>query len=154
MFFIPYWARTNASGLHAGALTYWANGTMVEKTGFEPATSCLQGRRSPNWATTPYRNLFMYWWSCQPPTIWFYLVLDQSIIENQATYTQLPEQAPTEVWTPPHFRSDNAICCSNRSPIASLLLVRDVGLEPTHLAILDPKSSASANSANPGYVWL
>ena len=40
---------------------------MVEKTGLEPATPCLQGRCSPNWATTPYCNLFMYWWSCQPP---------------------------------------------------------------------------------------
>ena len=92
--------------------------------------------------------------------LWFYSVLDQSIIENQATYTQLPEQAPTEVWTPPHFRSDNATCyCISRSPVASLLLVGNKGLEPLHLSILEPKSSASANSANspdvaPAYIWL
>ena len=30
---------------------------MVEKTGLEPATPCLQGRCSPNWATTPYVQL-------------------------------------------------------------------------------------------------
>ena len=28
---------------------------MVESTGIEPVTSCLQGRRSPSWANPPYR---------------------------------------------------------------------------------------------------
>ena len=27
---------------------------MVESTGIEPVTSCLQGRRSPSWANPPY----------------------------------------------------------------------------------------------------
>ena len=27
---------------------------MVEDTGIEPATSCLQSRRSPNWANPPF----------------------------------------------------------------------------------------------------
>ena len=29
---------------------------MVESTGIEPVTSCLQGRRSPSWANPPYRR--------------------------------------------------------------------------------------------------
>ena len=38
-------------------------------------------------------------------------------------------------------------------------LVGNKGLEPLHLSILEPKSSASANSANspdvaPAYIWL
>ena len=28
---------------------------VVESTGIEPVTSCLQGRRSPSWANPPYR---------------------------------------------------------------------------------------------------
>ena len=32
---------------------------MVESTGIEPVTSCLQGRRSPSWANPPYRVLFL-----------------------------------------------------------------------------------------------
>ena len=56
---------------------------------------------------------------------------------------------PTVARTRPHFRSDNATCyCISRSPVASLLLVGNKGLEPLHLSILEPKSSASANSAN------
>ena len=29
---------------------------VVESTGIEPVTSCLQGRRSPSWANPPYRR--------------------------------------------------------------------------------------------------
>ena len=29
---------------------------LVESTGIEPVTSCLQGRRSPSWANPPYRR--------------------------------------------------------------------------------------------------
>ena len=37
---------------------------MVESTGIEPVTSCLQGRRSPSWANPPYRDLpFLKWWA-------------------------------------------------------------------------------------------
>ena len=37
---------------------------MVESTGIEPVTSCLQGRRSPSWANPPYRDLpFSKWWA-------------------------------------------------------------------------------------------
>ena len=31
---------------------------MVESTGIEPVTSCLQGRRSPSWANPPYKDCF------------------------------------------------------------------------------------------------
>ena len=34
--------------------------SLVESTGFEPVTSCLQGRRSPSWAKPPY---FRKWWA-------------------------------------------------------------------------------------------
>ena len=36
---------------------------MVEISGIEPLTSCLQGRRSPSWAKPPYPSLF---WSGGP----------------------------------------------------------------------------------------
>ena len=39
------------------ALPSWAtHRCMVEETGIEPATYCLQSNRSPNWATPPYKN--------------------------------------------------------------------------------------------------
>ena len=34
---------------------------LVEISGIEPLTSCLQGRRSPSWAKPPY--LFVKWWA-------------------------------------------------------------------------------------------
>ena len=34
---------------------------MVEMVGVEPMTSCLQGRRSPNWATPPYWEFSKVW---------------------------------------------------------------------------------------------
>ena len=34
---------------------YFSQFLMVESTGIEPVTSCLQGRRSPSWANPPYR---------------------------------------------------------------------------------------------------
>ena len=33
---------------------------MVEISGIEPLTSCLQGRRSPSWAKPPYLHLFTF----------------------------------------------------------------------------------------------
>ena len=42
------------------ALASWAIGPydffLVEISGIEPLTSCLQGRRSPSWAKPPYRR--------------------------------------------------------------------------------------------------
>ena len=37
-------------------LSYWpvTFTSLVESTGIEPVTSCLQGRRSPSWANPPY----------------------------------------------------------------------------------------------------
>ena len=34
---------------------------LVEVNGFEPMTSCVQGRRSPNWATPPIKLAIEYW---------------------------------------------------------------------------------------------
>ena len=34
---------------------------MVESTGIEPVTSCLQGRRSPSWANPPYKDCLKWW---------------------------------------------------------------------------------------------
>ena len=55
----------------------------------------------------------------------------------------------------PHIR-DHRYCSAYASAGGSLVVIRvnasvvgDKGLEPLHLSILDPKSSASANSANP-----
>ena len=36
---------------------------MVEISGIEPLTSCLQGRRSPSWAKPPYPFPFLKWWA-------------------------------------------------------------------------------------------
>ena len=37
---------------------------LVEISGIEPLTSCLQGRRSPSWAKPPYLLLFDWkWWA-------------------------------------------------------------------------------------------
>ena len=39
-------------------------GEMVEMTGVEPATLCVQGRCSPNWATPPRCIFLSYkWWA-------------------------------------------------------------------------------------------
>ena len=34
---------------------------VVESTGIEPVTSCLQGRRSPSWANPPYGTSLKWW---------------------------------------------------------------------------------------------
>ena len=41
---------------------------LVESTGIEPVTSCLQGRRSPSWANPPYwvhpvKKWWAKWWT-------------------------------------------------------------------------------------------
>ena len=38
---------------------------LVEISGIEPLTSCLQGRRSPSWAKPPYPFLMLFkkWWA-------------------------------------------------------------------------------------------
>ena len=48
-------------------LSYWPISAsllcLVEISGIEPLTSCLQGRRSPSWAKPPYPSLFLKWWA-------------------------------------------------------------------------------------------
>ena len=39
-------------------LSYWP--ILVEISGIEPLTSCLQGRRSPSWAKPPSRSSLLY----------------------------------------------------------------------------------------------
>ena len=48
---LSYWPVSLTSSL----LRY-----MVEISGIEPLTSCLQGRRSPSWAKPPYPLSFLY----------------------------------------------------------------------------------------------
>ena len=36
---------------------------VVEISGIEPLTSCLQGRRSPSWAKPPDLSRFFVWWA-------------------------------------------------------------------------------------------
>ena len=45
-------------------LSDFSQSLVVESTGIEPVTSCLQGRRSPSWANPPYRVLLS--WSGGP----------------------------------------------------------------------------------------
>ncbi len=52
---------------------------MVELSGIEPLTSCVQGRRSPSWAIAPiclgfsWFGLvpFLFWWLIQPGFKWW-----------------------------------------------------------------------------------
>ena len=86
--------------------------------------------------------------------LWFYSVLDQVLLRTRLLIRSCLNKRQLRYEHRRTFVATTQFVIIYRSPIASLLLVRDVGLEPTHLTILDPKSSASANSANPGYVWL
>lgn len=57
------------SGMNRVLLTCWAISpflffNMVERTGVEPATSCVQGRCSTNWATAPYNGRKDRIWTC------------------------------------------------------------------------------------------
>ena len=59
VFKVHWWAQVDSNhrphAYQACALTNWAMSPyLVEMNGFEPMASCLQGRRSPNWATPPY----------------------------------------------------------------------------------------------------
>ena len=54
-----WWAKVDSNhrphDYQSCALTSWAIGPyLVEISGIEPLTSCLQSRRSPSWAKPPY----------------------------------------------------------------------------------------------------
>ena len=60
--FQKWWAKMDSNhrphDYQSCALASWAIGPyprllLVESTGIEPVTSCLQGRRSPSWANPP-----------------------------------------------------------------------------------------------------
>ena len=60
---LKWWAKMDSNhrphDYQSCALASWAIGPylsllLVESTGIEPVTSCLQGRRSPSWANPPY----------------------------------------------------------------------------------------------------
>ena len=67
---ITWWAKMDSNhrphDYQSCALASWAIGPyslgslllryLVEISGIEPLTSCLQGRRSPSWAKPPYRR--------------------------------------------------------------------------------------------------
>ena len=62
--FLKWWAKMDSNhrphDYQSCALASWAIGPyqlhffLVEISGIEPLTSCLQGRRSPSWAKPPY----------------------------------------------------------------------------------------------------
>ena len=61
-----WWAKMDSNhrphDYQSCALASWAIGPyrlpcVVESTGIEPVTSCLQGRRSPSWANPPFQGL-------------------------------------------------------------------------------------------------
>ena len=73
--FKKWWAKMDSNhrphDYQSCALASWAIGPyqallLVESTGIEPVTSCLQGRRSPSWANPPFpgslflRYIFLY----------------------------------------------------------------------------------------------
>ena len=45
------------------SVNFFRSFLLVEISGIEPLTSCLQGRRSPSWAKPPYPSLFLKWWA-------------------------------------------------------------------------------------------
>ena len=49
------WSQTEILNLSWTLLSSFKK--LVEIVGIEPATSCLQGRRSPSWAISPYLHL-------------------------------------------------------------------------------------------------
>ena len=53
-----WWAKVDSNhrphDYQSCALTSWAIGPLVEMSGIEPLTPCLQGRCSPSWATPPW----------------------------------------------------------------------------------------------------
>ena len=60
---LKWWAKMDSNhrphDYQSCALASWAIGPypgllLVESTGIEPVTSCLQGRRSPSWANPPF----------------------------------------------------------------------------------------------------
>ena len=57
---IKWWAKVDSNhrphDYQSCALTSWAIGPLVEMSGIEPLTPCLQGRCSPSWATPPYEQ--------------------------------------------------------------------------------------------------
>ena len=55
------WSQTEILNLSWTLLSSFKK--LVEIVGIEPATSCLQGRRSPSWAISPYHLLFEKWWA-------------------------------------------------------------------------------------------
>ena len=54
--------RSKPTGLHRQHFTRCSlfSIKVVEPTGIEPATSCLQGRRSSRWAKAPFLSLLVY----------------------------------------------------------------------------------------------
>ena len=71
--------------------------------------------------------------------LWFYSVLDQVLLRTRLLiFRSCLNKHPTIVWTREVFGSPG--------PLARL--VGNKGLEPLRLSALEPKSSASANSAN------
>ena len=64
-----WWAKMDSNhrphDYQSCALASWAIGPfrllLVESTGIEPVTSCLQGRRSPSWANPPYLVIRKWW---------------------------------------------------------------------------------------------
>ena len=62
-----WWAKVDSNhrphDYQSCALTSWAIGPLVEMSGIEPLTPCLQGRCSPSWAIPPYQSR---WWDSNP----------------------------------------------------------------------------------------
>ena len=66
--FKKWWAKMDSNhrphDYQSCALASWAIGPfkhfLVESTGIEPVTSCLQGRRSPSWANPPDKGFFSF----------------------------------------------------------------------------------------------
>ena len=83
--------------------------------------------------------------------LWFYSVLDQVLLRTRLLIRSCLNKRQLRYEHRRTFVATTQFVIVCRSPIASLLVVRVVGLEPTRLSTLEPKSSASANSATPAY---
>ena len=74
---------------------------LVESTGIEPVTSCLQGRRSPSWANPPFRECIIDNWELkikrltEAPSNWCFI---ESLETQNAPWKLNIESIMMQLW--------------------------------------------------------
>ena len=76
--------------------------SLVEMVGVEPMTSCLQGRRSPNWATPPYSETDP--WKLNNDSIFLSTLGSKPISNTVRVLSELPTFSIERRWSSRTFR--------------------------------------------------